>query len=193
MKTLFLAIPTLVIAFFILDGSVLCATPPDLMTQCTAEFGKVGVCISFATGKADTPTKDCCTTVDDIKTKHPVCLCYLIQQVHDGATQVKQLGIQESKLLQLPNSCQLKNASIAECPKLLGLPPNSPDNSIFAAPTKSGGSVPIANTTTTDAMPKNDTSMGFMHAPFPIAVIITIAMAVSVFQMGFSSMLCVGA
>lgn len=85
--------------------------------QCANEFPKVTTCLTFATGKADTPTKDCCTSVTDLKNKSPVCLCYIIQQIHNGSSpQIKNMGIQEARLLQLPSACKLSNSSTSECP-----------------------------------------------------------------------------
>ncbi|KAF5194484.1 Non-specific lipid transfer protein gpi-anchored 1 like, partial [Thalictrum thalictroides] len=102
--------------FCFLNGSVFCAAPPTVEAQCSNEFSKVGVCLSFATGKADSPTKDCCTKIEEIKDKNPVCLCFVIQQAHDGASSLKSMGLQEAKLLELPSACKLANASISECP-----------------------------------------------------------------------------
>ncbi|KAJ6702218.1 BIFUNCTIONAL INHIBITOR/LIPID-TRANSFER PROTEIN/SEED STORAGE 2S ALBUMIN SUPERFAMILY PROTEIN-RELATED [Salix koriyanagi] len=48
-----------------------------------------------------------------------------------AAQQIKNLGIQEAKMLQLPTACQLQNASLSFCPMLLGLSPGSSDAAIF--------------------------------------------------------------
>ncbi|KAF9597019.1 hypothetical protein IFM89_014884 [Coptis chinensis] len=53
------------------------------------------------------------------------------EEAHDGASSFKQMGLQEAKLLQLPTACNLVNANISDCPKLLNLAPNSPDMGIF--------------------------------------------------------------
>ncbi|KAF9625478.1 hypothetical protein IFM89_023394 [Coptis chinensis] len=53
------------------------------------------------------------------------------EEAYDGASSFKQMGLQEAKLLQLPTSCNLVNANINDCPKLLNLAPNSPDMGIF--------------------------------------------------------------
>lgn len=90
--------------------------------QCGPDFQKVVVCLSYATGKAATPTKDCCDTVKSIKDSDPKCLCYIIQQTHKGNEQIKNMGIQEAKLLQLPSACSLKNASLSDCPSKSSIP-----------------------------------------------------------------------
>ncbi|KAI3922734.1 hypothetical protein MKW98_006865 [Papaver atlanticum] len=98
--------------------------------ECKSEFAKVGLCLDFATGKAKTPPKDCCATIDDIRQENEVCLCYVIQQVHQGGSSLKELGVQESKLLELPKACKL-DVKLEDCPKLLHLNSTSPDNAIF--------------------------------------------------------------
>lgn len=84
--------------------------------KCGADFQKVVVCLSYATGKAATPTKECCESVKGIKEKDPECLCYIMLQTHKGNDQIKSMGIQEAKLLQLPSACALQNASLTDCP-----------------------------------------------------------------------------
>ncbi|KAJ7957552.1 Lipid transfer protein [Quillaja saponaria] len=119
-----------------------------LADKCGAVFNKVAACLSFVTGKAAAPTKDCCTSTTEIRENEPECLCFIIQQIHNGNQQLKSLGVQEAKLLQLPSSCNLKNANVTDCPKLLGLPANSPDAAIF---TNASSATPTSSTTTTPA------------------------------------------
>ncbi|KAL1550460.1 non-specific lipid transfer protein GPI-anchored 1-like [Salvia divinorum] len=116
--------------------------------KCAAEFQKVTQCLSFVTAKAAAPSKDCCKSVTELKETDPACLCYIIEQVHNGSNPtVKNLGVQESLLLQLPSACKLVNASISECPKLLNLPPNSPDAAIFTNASTSAPAIPPSPTT----------------------------------------------
>lgn len=92
----------------------------SLGDKCGAEFQKVAVCLTYATGKAPSPSKECCDAAEDIKDHDPVCLCYIIEQIHKGSSpQLKSMGIQEDKLLQLPSACKLTNASISSCPSKL--------------------------------------------------------------------------
>ncbi|XVF02765.1 hypothetical protein REPUB_Repub04eG0202200 [Reevesia pubescens] len=113
-------------------GKVGAADESDLANQCSKDFQSVMTCLSFAQGKAASPTKECCSSISSIKENEPKCLCYILQQTQtSGAQSLKSLGVQQAKLLQLPTACQLKNASISNCPTLLGLPPNSPDAAIF--------------------------------------------------------------
>lgn len=94
----------------------------SLMDECAEDLTKVTACLAFVTGKGASPTKDCCNAVTDIKQDKPVCLCYFIQQTHNGSAQAKSLGIQEPKLLQLPSACKLANLTISDCPSEFSLP-----------------------------------------------------------------------
>ncbi|KAL8113980.1 non-specific lipid transfer protein GPI-anchored 1 [Apium graveolens] len=138
----------LVLGLLMLNSGAEGADP--LEKECADNFQKLTECLGFATGKGSTPTDGCCKSVAAIKDSKPVCLCYIIQQMHTGSNpQLKSLGIQESRLLQLPSACKLANASSSDCPKLLKLPANSPDAAIFADPSPS---------TATPAAPKGTSS-----------------------------------
>lgn len=84
--------------------------------RCNDKFQKVAMCLTYATGKAATPTKECCESVKGIKESQPECLCYVIEQAKNGSDEIKKMGIQVAKLLQLPSACNLKNASASNCP-----------------------------------------------------------------------------
>ncbi|KAK2969309.1 hypothetical protein RJ640_030850 [Escallonia rubra] len=104
----------LVVLLVVVCGGVGAAT---LGESCSKVFEKVTTCLTFATGKAATPTKDCCSSVTEIRESDPACLCYIIQQIHNGSNpQIKSLGIQEARLVQLPSACKLANASLSDCP-----------------------------------------------------------------------------
>jgi hypothetical protein len=106
---------------FFFCGLVCKVGAASVADKCTNDFNKVSSCLNYATGDANTPTKDCCTAVKDIRDNNPVCLCYFIQQTHNGSQEIKSLGIKESRLLQLPTACSLKNASISNCPSKFSL------------------------------------------------------------------------
>lgn len=106
-------VQSLCLCFFLL---MLCANGADLAEKCNQVVQKVIPCLNFATGKAAVPTAECCDASEKIKESVPECLCYIIQQTHKGSPEVKSMGIQEAKLLQLPTACNLKNASITNCP-----------------------------------------------------------------------------
>ncbi|XVF85273.1 hypothetical protein PTKIN_Ptkin17bG0104700 [Pterospermum kingtungense] len=108
------------------------ADESSLANECSKDLQSVMTCLTYAQGKVTTPTKECCDSVSSIMENDPKCLCYILQQTQSsGAQSLKSLGVQQDKLLLLPSACQLKNASITECPKLLGLSPSSPDAAIF--------------------------------------------------------------
>lgn len=103
--------------FFASNASVLRTVDGDnLASECSSDLQKLMGCLNYAQGKANTPTKDCCGAVQTMKDSEPKCLCYLIQQAHNGSAPLKNMGIQEAKMLQLPTVCQLQNASLSFCP-----------------------------------------------------------------------------
>ncbi|XP_061336929.1 non-specific lipid transfer protein GPI-anchored 1-like [Gastrolobium bilobum] len=138
----------------------------DLAAKCNQLVQNVIPCLNFATGNAAVPTKDCCDASSKIKDRDPECLCYLIQQTHKGSPEVKSMGIQETRLLQLPTACNMKNASTTHCPKLLGLSPNSPDAAIFMNASLGTATASTVGTTT----PNSKDSFGSKLRPPLIAV-----------------------
>ncbi|KAI3467714.1 hypothetical protein Pfo_024377 [Paulownia fortunei] len=147
----------------------------SIASKCSAEFQKVTQCLPFVTAKAAAPSKDCCDSVTDLKESDPACLCYIIQQIHNGSNAaVKSMGVQESRLLQLPSACKLANASVSECPKLLHLPPNSTDAAIFTNTSTATTTTPVATPGTSSP---TTASNGFWHKP-QLAGCITVATAI---------------
>ncbi|KAK7246997.1 hypothetical protein RIF29_41872 [Crotalaria pallida] len=159
----------LCMCFFLL---LIGANGAGLAERCNQVVSKVIPCLNFATGKAAVPSADCCDVSEKMKESDPVCMCYIIQQTHKGSPEVKSMGIQEAKLLQLPAACNLKNASLTYCPKLLGLSSSSPDAAIFT-----NASLGNATTTATTSQSKND-SYGSMLRPPPMADLMVQALAI---------------
>ncbi|KAK9166515.1 hypothetical protein Scep_001706 [Stephania cephalantha] len=92
--------------------------------ECANKFTKVTMCLDYGTGKAAQPSSECCSSVKDIKIKDSACLCFFIQQVHSGGPNLKSLGLQEARILQLPKACGI-NATLSDCAK-------SSDNQLIA-------------------------------------------------------------
>lgn len=89
----------------------------SLAQQCSEKLPEVMTCVAFASGKENSPQKKCCDSVMEMKESNPACLCFLIQQIHNGTNPALQkMNIQESRLLQLPSACKIANASISDCP-----------------------------------------------------------------------------
>nr|XP_016454462.1 PREDICTED: non-specific lipid transfer protein GPI-anchored 1-like [Nicotiana tabacum] len=158
----------------------------SLSQKCGAEFQKVAACLTYATGKAPAPSKECCDAAEDIKDEDPVCLCYIIEQIHKGSSpELKSMGIQEDKLLQLPSACKLSNASISNCPKLLNIPSNSPDYAIFtntSTASKTPVATPAGASSSSSPDTKKDSSNGFKNGPqLSISGTVVAAAVVAVF------------
>lgn len=141
-----------------------------LAEKCGKQFQNVVPCLSFATAKAEKPSKECCDSVATIKKTDPACLCYVIQQVHSGDNaQVKSMGVKEDRIRQLPTVCNIAGADITLCPKLLNLPANSPDAAMFSNSTAAPATTTTAKTPTGPGVATSTTasggSDGFRHAP----------------------------
>ncbi|XP_074303327.1 non-specific lipid transfer protein GPI-anchored 1-like [Silene latifolia] len=134
----------------------------SLTMQCSPAITAVTSCLGFATGKSPEPTTDCCKAVGSMKETQPVCLCFFIGQAHNGSAQITSLGIQEDKLIQLPSACHLANASITNCPKLLGISPSSPAAAIFLHNNATSPAGPISSSSSSTATP-NNSGGGFKH------------------------------
>ena len=103
--------------FFVLLCGLVCeVSGAGVAEKCSQQLSSVAQCLTFAQGKAETPTKECCTSVKGMRDSDPECLCFMIQQTHNGSEAIKNLGIQEARLLQLPTACSLKNSSVSDCP-----------------------------------------------------------------------------
>ncbi|XP_065874313.1 non-specific lipid transfer protein GPI-anchored 1 [Euphorbia lathyris] len=177
-SVLFLAITCLLCLNLSVEGQS--AVP----AECSSQIQKVMPCLTYATGKAAAPTPDCCKSVKEIKESEPKCLCMIMQQTHNGSAEIKSLGIQEDKLLQLPSACKFQNASISFCIKELGLAPNSPDAAIFTSNASTTPTAPArTGTGTGTAAPEKTDNNGIKQKPlyFPTFVAIAFAVFISTF------------
>ncbi|XP_054807290.1 non-specific lipid transfer protein GPI-anchored 1 [Prosopis cineraria] len=164
----------------------------DLTTKCSQNIQKVMPCLSYATGKEAEPTKQCCEATSSIKESSPECLCFVIQQTHNGNSQSKSLGISEAKLLQLPSACKLA-VNMSNCPNLLGLPANSPDAAIFKTANSSSAATPATtNAVTARSNSSADSgSIGSTLRPPLFADILAVALAVLIVAFPTSGFLSV--
>ncbi|KAF3327669.1 non-specific lipid transfer protein GPI-anchored 1 [Carex littledalei] len=125
--------------FFILlsIASLVSCDDSSLQTQCSPQISKLMPCLDYSTGKANTPSSECCSSATDIRKSNAACLCYVIQQTHAGNE--NSLGLRFDRLLSLPADCKLANTNVSNCPKLLNLSPSSPDYDIFTNTNASTG------------------------------------------------------
>ncbi|KAI3860967.1 hypothetical protein MKW92_001183 [Papaver armeniacum] len=107
--------------------------------ECATQLVAVAKCLPYVGGTAKAPTPDCCTGVKQVLTSSLKCLCVLIKDRNDPSLGLK---INATLALGLPAFCKTK-AKISECPALLHLPPNSPDeNTPKSGSSNAGGSSP---------------------------------------------------
>ncbi|GAA0185993.1 hypothetical protein LIER_33281 [Lithospermum erythrorhizon] len=165
-----------ILALFLIMVSVGLVRGDDatLQKDCANLMTKMTNCLGFATGKNDAPTKECCTSVTEVKDSNPACLCFFIQQIHKGDANLKSLGLQEARLLQLPTVCKLTNASVSECPKLLNLPANSPDVAIFKSASNASSSSSPATPQSGTTPASTSTSNAFKNTQAVALAIVSI-------------------
>lgn len=138
----------------VLSAAQTSTSPPaadPLQSKCQGDFGKLTDCMDYATGHAGSPSPTCCGDVGDTEKARPECLCYIIQQVHNGRNQVQSLGLRFDRLIAMPAACSLPGANVSLCNTLLNLKPGSPDYALFANASK----------ITPSANPASDSASGF--------------------------------
>ncbi|XP_031124455.1 non-specific lipid transfer protein GPI-anchored 1-like [Ipomoea triloba] len=144
----------------------------DLQGKCGKDIQKVAACLSFATGKAEKPGKECCDSASSIDaSERPLCFCYIIEQAHNTSnTQIQSFGIRVDRLLRLPSDCSIHDVNVTTCPKLLNLPANSPDAAFFT--NSSGSTTPVvaAGTAPSNAFKHNPLQLAG-HLPVAVAII----------------------
>ncbi|KAK9122639.1 hypothetical protein Sjap_012241 [Stephania japonica] len=116
--------------------------------ECTSQLIGLATCLPYVGGSAKAPTPDCCKGLETVLSMSKKCLCVLIKDRNDPGLGFK---INSTLALGLPSMCK-SAISIADCPALLHLAPNSSDAQVFNQYEKSlhSKSPPAtANSTTT--------------------------------------------
>ncbi|XP_002967359.2 protein YLS3 [Selaginella moellendorffii] len=104
--------------FLVLLGAVW-LIEAEIQEPCKSKLLTLQSCLPYVTGKASSPTSDCCGALKTIRAGDPVCLCELISD--GGSSYVSGLNI--TTLLALPVICSV-DANASKCPELLnGAPP----------------------------------------------------------------------
>ncbi|KAL5707732.1 hypothetical protein ACHQM5_018596 [Ranunculus cassubicifolius] len=152
----------LVVLMVIMVGCVKCDIEADIK-ECTPSLIGLSTCLPYVGGTAKTPTSDCCTGMRGVLNTSKKCLCILVKDRNEPKLGFK---INATLALNIPSMCK-SDATVADCPKLLGLPANSPDAKVFQEfektlhnkkpPTSTGNSsavstpvaTPVAKPTTT--------------------------------------------
>ncbi|KAL7612891.1 non-specific lipid transfer protein GPI-anchored 6 [Lactuca sativa] len=124
--------------------------------ECADTLIGLATCLPYVSGDAKTPTMDCCSGLKQVVQKNLRCLCILVKDRDDPKLGIK---INATLALGLPDSCHTPT-NITECPKLMKLPPNSPEAKIF----EDYGKNAKKNNITNVASPSGDTSNGKIEA-----------------------------
>ncbi|KAI3461875.1 hypothetical protein Pfo_018538 [Paulownia fortunei] len=120
-----LVIPCILAMFF---GFARCDIEKD-KEKCTNQLVGMATCLPYVSGEAKVPPMDCCTAFKQVLQKSPECICLLVKDRNDPSLGLK---INATLALSLPTQCNApSNETIADCPAILHLPPNSPDAKVF--------------------------------------------------------------
>ncbi|XP_073014891.1 non-specific lipid transfer protein GPI-anchored 14-like [Primulina eburnea] len=95
--------------------------------KCANQLVGLATCLPYVTGQAKSPQKECCTGLKQVIQSSPECICLLVKDKDDPSLGFK---INATLALSLPSQCQAP-ANASDCPRLLHLPPNSPDAKVF--------------------------------------------------------------
>ncbi|XP_071709534.1 non-specific lipid transfer protein GPI-anchored 14-like [Rutidosis leptorrhynchoides] len=87
----------------------------------------LATCLPYVSGQSKAPTMNCCAGLKPVVQNNRVCLCILIRDRDDPNLGIK---INATLALGLPDTCKTPS-NVTECPKLMNLPPNSPEAKIF--------------------------------------------------------------
>ncbi|GJW52940.1 YLS3-like protein [Tanacetum coccineum] len=109
--------------------------------QCGETLIGLSVCLPYVSGQAKAPTPACCTALKPVVEKNHVCLCILVKDRNDPGLNLK---INATLALGLPDVCHTPS-NATECPKLMNLPPNSPDAKVFEDFGKSNHTASLGN------------------------------------------------
>ncbi|KAK9170535.1 hypothetical protein Syun_002675 [Stephania yunnanensis] len=121
--------------------------------ECTSQLIGLATCLPYVGGSAQAPTPACCKGLETVLSMSKKCLCVLIKDRNDPNIGFK---INSTLALKLPSVCK-SAISIADCPALLHLAPNSPDAQVFNQYEKSLHSKsPPASANSTTAQPSSD-------------------------------------
>ncbi|KAF9596235.1 hypothetical protein IFM89_008398 [Coptis chinensis] len=95
--------------------------------ECSQQLIGLATCLDYVGGQAKAPTPDCCKGMNTVLAKSKKCLCLLVKNRNDPSLGLK---VNATLALNLPSICK-SDVSIADCPALLGLAPNSTDAQVF--------------------------------------------------------------
>nr|XP_010934234.1 protein YLS3 isoform X1 [Elaeis guineensis] len=96
--------------------------------ECADQVIKLSTCLTYMQGSARAPTPDCCSSLKQVVDKSFKCLCILVKDRNEP--ELASFKVNVTFALRLPSKCGVP-ANASACPRLLNLPPNSPDAKIF--------------------------------------------------------------
>uniref|UniRef100_A0ACD6A930 Uncharacterized protein n=1 Tax=Avena sativa TaxID=4498 RepID=A0ACD6A930_AVESA len=97
--------------------------------ECADQLMGLATCLTYvqATATARAPTPDCCSGFRQVLGASKKCLCVLVKDRDEPALGLK---INVTRAMNLPSVCAIP-ATFSDCPKILGMAPDSKEAEIF--------------------------------------------------------------
>ncbi|WOK97141.1 protein YLS3-like [Canna indica] len=95
--------------------------------ECANQLMGLATCLSYMQGNAKAPTPDCCSGFGQIVEKSFKCLCILVKDRNEPGLGIK---FNVTLALLLPSKCN-NPANVSSCPRVLDIPPDSPEAKMF--------------------------------------------------------------
>lgn len=91
---------------------------PAPTLDCSSDLAELLPCLDFLTNASViSPAALCCGALTNVSTASPACLCQLVSP--SNANETAQLGVNDTRALQLPGLCSL-NLNVGSCAAILG-------------------------------------------------------------------------
>ncbi|CAN6314822.1 unnamed protein product [Urochloa humidicola] len=116
--------------------------------ECANQLMGLATCLTYVQDKATAraPTPDCCAGLKQVVSASKKCMCVLVKDRDEPALGFK---INVTRAMDLPSICNYP-ATFSDCPKILGMSPDSPEAEIFKEYAKKhesqNGTMPAAAT-----------------------------------------------
>ncbi|CAD6207123.1 unnamed protein product [Miscanthus lutarioriparius] len=117
--------------------------------MCADKLMGLATCLTFVQDKATAraPTPDCCAGLKQVVAASKMCMCVLVKDRDEPALGFK---INVTRGMDLPSLCS-NPTTFSDCPKILGMSPDSPEAEIFKEYAekhegKNGTTIPAAAT-----------------------------------------------
>ncbi|CAM0877009.1 unnamed protein product [Alopecurus aequalis] len=156
--------------------------------ECADQLMGLATCLTYvqATSTARSPTPDCCSGFKTVLGASKKCMCVLVKDRDEPALGLK---INVERAMNLPSVCSIQ-ATFSDCPKILGMAPDSKEAEIFKQygieheGKNATGNTPAAAATGTTGGKNTDAMSGAERRSHTHTAVFVSALLASVFVLG---------